>query len=146
MNRKKIYSNKKGFTLIELMLVVSIILILMGFLIPRFSAYQEKAKITKAVSTAKQIQTAAMASYGDNEGKFDSADVKSNIEVLTSAESITIGDLSAGNQSVDVSYKSDNKTCKVTVDAGKNSFIVTYDNKIVYPKSSSPSASKEENP
>lgn len=134
MNRKKAYSNKKGFTLIELMLVVSIILILMGFLIPRFSAYQEKAKITKAVSTAKQIQTAAMASYGDNEGKFDSADVKSNIELLTSAEVITIGVLGLDNQSIDISYKSDNKDCKVTVDAGKSSFTVTYDKKIVYPK------------
>jgi type IV pilus assembly protein PilA len=137
MNRKKTYVNKKGFTLVELMLVRSIILILMGFLIPKLASYQEKAKITKAVSTAKQIQTAAMASYGDNEGKFDSTDVKSNIELLTSAENVTIGNLSSDNQNIDISYKSDSKDCKVTVDADKNTFTVTYDSKIVYPKSSS---------
>lgn len=137
MNKKKTYLHKKGFTLIELMLVISIILVLMGFLIPKFSAYQEKAKITKAVSAAKQIQTAAMASYGDNEGKFDSADVKSNIDALTSAENATIESLSSDDQSINVNYKSDNKDCKVTINAGNNSFIVTYDNKVVYPKAAS---------
>lgn len=143
MNIKKIYKNKmyinkKGFTLVELMLVVSIILILMGFLIPKFSSYQEKAKITKAVTTAKQIETAAMASYGDNDGKFDSTDVKSNIELLTSAENVTIGTLSSGNQKIDISYKSDSKDCKVTVDADNSILTVIYDGKTVYPKTSSP--------
>ncbi|MBV7275043.1 type II secretion system protein [Clostridium thailandense] len=134
MNKKNIYSKKKGFTLIELMLVVSIILVLMGFLIPKFSSYEEKAKITKAVSTAKQIQTAAMASYGDNEGTFNSTDVKSNVESLTSAESVNVENLLNDGQSIDVTYQSDGKDCKVTINAEQNSFTVNYGDETVYPK------------
>lgn len=134
-NRRIVNSRKKGFTIIELMLVVSIIMVLMGFLVPKFSAYEEKAKITKAINTAKQIETAAMASYGDNEGRFDKEDVKSNIDLLTSAgNDVTIGDPSSDGQSVDINYKSDSKICKVTVNAEQNSLTVIYDNKTVYPK------------
>ena len=107
----------------------------MGFLIPKFSSYQEKAKITKAVSIAKQIQTAAMANYGDNEGKFNSDDVGKDVEALTSAEGISIGDVSSDSQSIEVKYKSDDKDCKVTINANENSFTVIYGDKIVYPKS-----------
>lgn len=146
MNKKGIYSKKRGFTLIELMLVVSIILVLMGFLIPKFSSYQEKAKVTKAVSTAKQIQTAAMASYGDNEGKFNSADVKSNVESLTSAESVNVENLLNDGQSIDITYKSDDKDCKVTINAVQNSFTVIYGTKTVYPKSQSGSVSTNSTP
>lgn len=88
MGRIKVFKKekKRGFTLIELMLVVAIILILLGFLVPKFSSYQNKVKTTKAINTAKQIHTAAMASYGDNEGNFNEEDVKDYISDLTSAE------------------------------------------------------------
>lgn len=139
INYKKIInSREKGFTIIELMLVISIILVLMGFLVPKFSAYQEKAKVTKAINTAKQIQTAAMASYGDNDGKFDKENVESNVDTLTSVgNDVTIDNPSSDGQSVDVNYKSDSKDCKVTVDAAQNSLTVIYDNRIVYPKATS---------
>lgn len=118
---------KEGFTLIELMLVVSILLVLMGFLIPKFSAYQDKVKFTKAKNTAKQIQTAAMASYGDKNGKFDSTSVKEYIDTLTSAENATIGTLSNNDQSIAISYKSDNKIYIVQIDASSNTFTVDED-------------------
>lgn len=139
INYKKIINSKeKGFTIIELMLVISIILVLMGFLVPKFSAYQEKAKVTKAINTAKQIQTAAMASYGDNEGKFDKDNVKANIDTLTSVEAgTTVENSSLGDQCVDINYKSDGKTCKATIDAAQNSLLVIYNGRTVYPKATS---------
>lgn len=139
INYKKIInSRKKGFTIIELMLVISIILVLMGFLVPKFSAYQEKAKVTKAINTAKQIQTAAMASYGDNDGKFDKDNVKANIDTLTSVEAgTTVENSSLGDQCVDVNYKSDGKNCKATINAAQNSLSVIYNEITVYPKAMS---------
>ncbi|MTK11136.1 MAG: type II secretion system protein [Clostridiaceae bacterium] len=139
INYKKIInSRRKGFTIIELMLVISIILVLMGFLVPKFSAYQEKAKVTKAINTAKQIQTAAMASYGDNDGRFDKENVESNIETLTSVEAgTTVEDVSSGDQCVDINYKSDGKIYTATINAAQNSLVVMYDNKTVYPKATS---------
>ncbi|MBC2580309.1 type II secretion system protein [Clostridium sp. DJ247] len=135
LKSKRIYK-KSGFTLIELMLVVTIIFVLMGFLVPKVSSYQEKVKNIKAINTAKQIQTAAMASYGDNQGKFVSDDVVENINALTSAESIDI-ESSSEDQNISVNYESDKKTYTVQVDADENTYIVLLGDVQIYPKLSS---------
>lgn len=120
-------SKKKGFTLIELMVVISILLILIGFMIPKFSAYQDKAKRIKAMNTAKQIQTAAMASYGDDNGKFVVEDVKSNITTLTSLASTDITSTSIGSdgQGVQINYNSDGKRYIINIDATANTYTLT---------------------
>ncbi|WP_333860395.1 type IV pilin protein [Clostridium sp.] len=125
---------KRGFTLIELMLVVAIILILLGFLIPKFSSYQDKVKTTKAINTAKQIHTAAMASYGDNEGNFNEEDVKEYISELTSAEDPQVEEGSSDTQCITVNYKSDENTYTLEIDAKDNSCRVKDGEKQIYPK------------
>ncbi|MCH3964167.1 MAG: type II secretion system GspH family protein [Clostridium sp.] len=119
--RKSIYG---GFTLIELLLVVSIILILMGFLVPKFSGYESKVKTTKAINTAKQIQTAAMASYGENDGVFIDQDVKDCIDQLTSAQTVEISEVGDDGKNISISYESDDKNYLVDIDAGKNEYTV----------------------
>ena len=47
--------NKKGFTLVELVVVIAIIGILAGFAVPKFLGFQESARLNSDVSTAKQI-------------------------------------------------------------------------------------------
>ncbi|AYD40612.1 type II secretion system protein [Clostridium fermenticellae] len=131
----KIKSKKtKGFTLIELMLVISIILVLMSFLIPKFSSYQGKAKSTKAINAAKQIQTAAMASYGDNDGRFDVQDIKKNIDELTSVERVDNVNLGTGDQSIQIYYESDKNKYLVNIDASDNTYTVKYGENQIYPK------------
>ncbi|MCT8976049.1 type II secretion system GspH family protein [Clostridium sp. CX1] len=119
-------NKKKGFTLIELMLVVSIMLVLMGFMIPKFSAYHNKVKETKAVNIAKQIQTAAMASYGYNDGKFIKTDITGNITTLTSLKEVGVDDVQVNEdgQSVNVNYVSDETEYTLTIDAAQNTCIV----------------------
>ncbi len=51
-------SHRKGFTLIELMVVMAIILILAGLLTPGLMSAREQAKKTNCLNNLKQIYTA----------------------------------------------------------------------------------------
>ena len=61
--------NKKGFTLIELMIVIAIIGILSAIAIPNFSRMREKASINATASTLKSILK-ALEAYGSYEAEF----------------------------------------------------------------------------
>lgn len=64
---KKMTNNPKGFTLIELMIVVAIIGILAAIAIPQFSAYRVRAYNAAAMSDLKSLQTAFEMYFNDNE-------------------------------------------------------------------------------
>ncbi len=57
--------NRKGFTLIELMIVVAIIGILAAIAIPNFLKFQAKSKQSEAKTNLKAIFTAETAYFGE---------------------------------------------------------------------------------
>ena len=61
-------NNQKGFTLIELMIVVAIIGILMAIAIPNFISYRTKGLSAAAKSEASMFYTAALAYFADVTG------------------------------------------------------------------------------
>jgi len=113
----------KGFTLIELVVVISIILVFAGFLIPKFTGYLDKAKETKAINTAKQLHTAAMASYGENDGKFTDEGITEMVGILTSAEGVAVVS-GADGKSVNINYTSDGDDYKLGISDGSGTFTV----------------------
>ena len=71
--------NEKGFTLVELMIVVVIIGILASIAIPKFSSMIGKAKTTEAKQILNQIVNLEVANYYKTSAyvEFDNVDVPS---------------------------------------------------------------------
>jgi len=67
MLTKMVKKDEKGFTLIELMIVIAIIGILAAIAIPQFSAYRQRAYNSAAVSDLKNAATAQEAYFVDHQ-------------------------------------------------------------------------------
>jgi len=65
--------NQKGFSLVELMVVVAIIGILAALAVPKFSTFQAKAKQSEAKSNLSHIYTLEMSYFGDNDSYVNAA-------------------------------------------------------------------------
>lgn len=89
---------KKGFTLIELIVVIAILGILAAVLIPKFTGFQDKARSAQVLVQAKQYATAADAYLAEHPtltvtaGAIPAADATA---ILTMAGSDVDGTLSA---------------------------------------------------
>ncbi|WP_255993820.1 prepilin-type N-terminal cleavage/methylation domain-containing protein [Clostridium perfringens] len=67
MNTKKQNKKKKGFTLIELIIVIAIIAILAAIAIPNFLSIQRKSKVKADIASAKNIYDVTSALVADNQ-------------------------------------------------------------------------------
>ena len=87
---QKLSGNSKGFTLIELMIVIAIIGILAAIAIPNFIAYRDKAFCSRAEADGQNV-LAALASYFSEPNNTQMPTVPQ----LMTAESLTLNE---GNQ------------------------------------------------
>ena len=69
--------NKKGFTIVELVIVIAVIAILAGVLIPTFATVVEKANQSKAMQEAKNAYELYLSDYVV-EGAKDNFYMKAN--------------------------------------------------------------------
>ncbi|WP_051541992.1 type II secretion system protein [Clostridium lundense] len=118
----KKYSIKKGFTIIELITVMSIILVLMGLLIPKLNGYRGKAQKLKVDNYARQIYMAAMASYADNGGKFIKGSIQGDINNL-----ISFSDGENDNIITVSTAKDDEATITFTIEGTKHEMTINKD-------------------
>ncbi len=77
----KSLKNKKGFTIVELVIVIAVIAILAAVMIPTFSNIVTRANESKALQEAKNAYTQAMIDNNDNDKTNDVAGIDEEIFV-----------------------------------------------------------------
>lgn len=63
--KNELMKKKKGFTLVELIIVIAIIAILAAMAIPKFGQVRQDAKVSNDIATAKNIQTTTAMLIGN---------------------------------------------------------------------------------
>ena len=114
--QKRIMKKRKGFTLIEMVIVITIIGNLSSIAVTKYSKIQENAKKNADYATAANLATAAMIAISDGEQNVDVGSLQSKgyIEVIPKPKSDKSNDF-------DINAVGDSVTVKVG-------------NKVFYPK------------
>lgn len=75
LTKMRINRNQKGFTLVELLIVVAIVGILMAIAIPNYLSYRSKGANSAAKTEANNFYTACLSYFADtgNSGTFSSS-------------------------------------------------------------------------
>ncbi|SKA76885.1 type IV pilus assembly protein PilA [Clostridium sp. USBA 49] len=124
---------KKGFTLIEVIVAISIVMILASLTVPKVTAYIDKAKNTKVISQGKQIYTAAMWSYSEENGTFNSNSISEAINTVAGISSIN--EIKVNNKNVAISFTSDNDIYLLNINGDSNGYTISLDNKLIFDSS-----------
>lgn len=82
--------NKKGFTLIELMIVVAIVAILAMIAVPMYQKYIERSRNTAAQNLLQQVALAEVASQVDAAGKVGTANSISYVYIAGVADTANV--------------------------------------------------------
>ncbi len=64
--------DNKGFSLVELIIVIAIMAVLVGLLAPQYLKYVENSKVSTDVSNAQEVATAINVAFADDNGSFKS--------------------------------------------------------------------------
>lgn len=116
---------KKGFTLVELIIVIAIIAILAAMAIPKLSAVRIDAKVSNDVAAAKNIQTQVAMGIANSTVAVPTADKVVDADILAKLD----GNAKSGNAEAlsggAFHYVVDSKGgIKVSVVKGSDTFIL----------------------
>lgn len=126
-NLKKMRKNKKGFTLIELIVVIAILGILAAVMIPKIGGFTEKARMAADETWGAELASAgAMYAAAHNVASFASSDatiaaIATDKLIDTAITTITLAEgklTSTTYKGINITYDGNNVTLKLTDTAG----------------------------
>jgi len=97
---------QKGFTLIELMIVVAIIGILAAVAIPAYQDYTIRSQVSEGMSLAAGAKT-AVAEYYNQTGAFPTANASAGLSTATSITGSYVTGVNAANGIITITYGND---------------------------------------
>jgi type IV pilus assembly protein PilA len=95
---------QKGFTLIELMIVIAIIGILAAIAIPAYQDYTVRAKVSEGLNLAGAAKLAVSETF-DSVGSFKGANQSYGLPAAASISSTYVSQISAANNTITITYK-----------------------------------------
>lgn len=112
--RKLKENKKKGFTLVELIVVLVILAILAALLVPALTGYIDKAKQKQVIAETRQCVMAAQTLIDETLAKSDTPGLPTSTEIETLAEvkgtvtALTSGNIDGKGHLLQLTYKSKN--------------------------------------
>jgi type IV pilus assembly protein PilA len=101
--------NQKGFTLIELMIVVAIIAILAAIAISQYQDYVIRSQVSEGSSLADGVKT-ALGEFVNNRGRYPPNNKSAGLALATSIKGEYVGAVNVGSTTgVIISYFNGNK-------------------------------------
>lgn len=113
---KKRKSGKKGFTLMEMLIVVAIIGILIAIMIPTFNNALNKARVSADEANLRSYYAEVVADHMLNETKWPDADKVTNSDKVT-VDGVTYT-LQAGKYTLTVDSTNDTIKIQYSIDKG----------------------------
>lgn len=129
--------NNKGFSLVELIIVIAIMAVLVGVLAPQFLRYVEQSRVQKDESAMGEVCNATKIAMSIEE-VYDSIDASASFSFGGTVTTLASGlpSLSAELQKTipdcpqfsSKTYKGHDATCHITIDTTTNTVQVSVDN------------------
>jgi type IV pilus assembly protein PilA len=117
--------DNKGFSLVELIIVIAIMAVLVGVLAPQFIKYVEQSRRSRDIATAQEIREGVLAAIADGKVTDSNAAGQLNSGSLTigtgnAVDSIsevptTVGNKVAVGSNFVINYNAAQGTCEVKV-------------------------------
>jgi len=111
--------DNKGFSLVELIIVIAIMAILVGVLAPQFIKYVEQSRRSRDIATANEIREAILADIADNIITASNSSFSPSAGTPTNlSETPTPAATAANGHTFEASFDVTSGTCEVRISSG----------------------------